>query len=182
MPRSGAPVPPADPSSTRADRASLGELSGRPVPRAAALALHQRGTPPRSRAGFVSLRHRPRRRPSVLLRVRPSPGMDAPGPCLGGVSRTVAPAGGGGYLGGQGEGGAGPLMFCGPRGRPRRRRPANRRFTWSTVAHPDAWRDDRLVLDLAECPGERLLVLGNHSALMTQRPRDHLLPRGWLPR
>ena len=23
------------------------------------------------------------------------------------------------------------------------------------VAHPDAWRDDRLVLDLAECPGER---------------------------
>ena len=32
------------------------------------------------------------------------------------------------------------------------------------VAHPDAWRDDRLVLDLAECPGERLLVLGNHDA------------------
>ena len=31
------------------------------------------------------------------------------------------------------------------------------------VAHPDAWRDDRLVLDLAECPGERLLVLGNHD-------------------
>ena len=51
-----------------------------------------------------------------------------------------------------------------------------------TVAHPDAWRDDRLVLDLAECPDERLLVLGNHSALMTQRPRDHLPPRGWLPR
>ena len=42
--------------------------------------------------------------------------------------------------------------------------------------------DSRLVLDLAECPGERLLVLGNHSALMTQRPRDHLPPRGWLPR
>ena len=31
------------------------------------------------------------------------------------------------------------------------------------VTHPDAWRDDRLVLDLAECPGERLLVLGNHD-------------------
>ena len=31
------------------------------------------------------------------------------------------------------------------------------------VAHPDAWRDDRLVPDLAECPGERLLVLGNHD-------------------
>ena len=31
------------------------------------------------------------------------------------------------------------------------------------IAHPDAWRDDRLVLDLAECPGERLLVLGNHD-------------------
>ena len=31
------------------------------------------------------------------------------------------------------------------------------------VAHPDAWRDDRLVLDVAECPGERFLVLGNHD-------------------
>ena len=31
------------------------------------------------------------------------------------------------------------------------------------IAHPHAWRDDRLVLDLAECPGERLLVLGNHD-------------------
>ena len=31
------------------------------------------------------------------------------------------------------------------------------------VAHPDAWRDDRLVLALNECPGERLLVLGNHD-------------------
>ena len=31
------------------------------------------------------------------------------------------------------------------------------------VAHPEAWRDDGLVLDLAECPGERLLVLGNHD-------------------
>ena len=31
------------------------------------------------------------------------------------------------------------------------------------VADPDAWRDDCLVLDLAGCPGERLLVLGNHD-------------------
>ena len=31
------------------------------------------------------------------------------------------------------------------------------------VAHPDAWRDDRLVFDVAESPGERLLVLGNHD-------------------
>ena len=31
------------------------------------------------------------------------------------------------------------------------------------VGHPDAWRDDGLVLDMAECPGERLLVLGNHD-------------------
>ena len=31
------------------------------------------------------------------------------------------------------------------------------------VAHPEAWRDDCLVLDLAECPGDRLLVLGNHD-------------------
>ena len=31
------------------------------------------------------------------------------------------------------------------------------------VAHPEAWRDNCLVLDLAECPGDRLLVLGNHD-------------------
>ena len=31
------------------------------------------------------------------------------------------------------------------------------------VAHPEAWRDDCLVLDLAECPGDRFLVLGNHD-------------------
>ena len=37
------------------------------------------------------------------------------------------------------------------------------------VAHPDAWRDDRLVLDLAECPGEPLLALGNF-------PSNHATP------
>ena len=31
------------------------------------------------------------------------------------------------------------------------------------VAHPDAWRDRRLVLDLPACPGERILILGNHD-------------------
>ena len=32
------------------------------------------------------------------------------------------------------------------------------------VAHPDAWRDRRLVLDLRACPGERILILGNHDS------------------
>ena len=31
------------------------------------------------------------------------------------------------------------------------------------VAHPDAWHDRRLVLDVRNCPGERVLVLGNHD-------------------
>ena len=31
------------------------------------------------------------------------------------------------------------------------------------VGHPDAWRDRRLVLDLRACPGERILILGNHD-------------------
>ena len=29
------------------------------------------------------------------------------------------------------------------------------------VAHPDGWRDRRLVLDVRNCPSERILVLGN---------------------
>ena len=41
--------------------------------------------------------------------------------------------------------------------------PATPSSASATVAHPNAWRDDRLVLDLAECPGERLLVFGNHD-------------------
>ena len=45
------------------------------------------------------------------------------------------------------------------------------------VGHPDAWRDDGLVLDMAECPGERLLVLGNHDrdvagAASSRLPQD----------
>ena len=31
------------------------------------------------------------------------------------------------------------------------------------IAHPDMWRNRRTVLDLRNCPGERLLVLGNHD-------------------
>ena len=31
------------------------------------------------------------------------------------------------------------------------------------VAHPDASHDRRLVLDVRNCPGERVLVLGNHD-------------------
>ena len=31
------------------------------------------------------------------------------------------------------------------------------------VAHPDAWLDPRLMLDLRACPGHRLLVRGNHD-------------------
>ena len=31
------------------------------------------------------------------------------------------------------------------------------------VAHPDAWHNRRLVLDIRNCPGKRLLVLGNHD-------------------
>ena len=31
------------------------------------------------------------------------------------------------------------------------------------VAYPDAWRDQRLVLDIRDCPGKRVLVLGNHD-------------------
>ena len=31
------------------------------------------------------------------------------------------------------------------------------------VGHPDAWRDRRLMLDILDCPGERVLVLGNHD-------------------
>ena len=31
------------------------------------------------------------------------------------------------------------------------------------VAHPDAKRDRRLVLEVRNCPGERVLILGNHD-------------------
>ena len=51
------------------------------------------------------------------------------------------------------------------------------RFTiagMSDVAHPDAWRDDRLVLDLAECPGERLLP-------RQSRPRRFGTASSWFP-
>lgn len=31
------------------------------------------------------------------------------------------------------------------------------------VAHPDAWRDPRLMLELRDCPGRRILIEGNHD-------------------
>ena len=42
------------------------------------------------------------------------------------------------------------------------------------VAHPDAWRDDRLVHDLAECPGRlppaaRLVQMGRDAAVPARR-------------
>ena len=40
------------------------------------------------------------------------------------------------------------------------------------VAHPDAWRKRRTLLDLRNCPGHRLLVLGNHDVLNTEHLRD----------
>ena len=42
------------------------------------------------------------------------------------------------------------------------------------VAHPDAWDDRRLVLDIRNCPGERVLILGNHD-----RNRDALREAGF---
>ena len=31
------------------------------------------------------------------------------------------------------------------------------------VAHPDVWRDRRTMLDIRNCPGQRILILGNHD-------------------
>ena len=46
----------------------------------------------------------------------------------------------------------------------RRVRPSDMIICLGDVAHPDAWREhSRLQLDLAGCPGERLLILGNHD-------------------
>ena len=42
--------------------------------------------------------------------------------------------------------------------------PAGGILLWlGDVAHPDAWQDPRFERDLRACPGERLLVLGNHD-------------------
>ena len=46
----------------------------------------------------------------------------------------------------------------------RRVRPGDTIICLGDVAHPDAWREhSRLQLDLAGCPGERMLILGNHD-------------------
>ena len=45
----------------------------------------------------------------------------------------------------------------------RRVRPGDTVICLGDVAHPDYWRERRNVLDVLECPGERILVLGNHD-------------------
>lgn len=45
----------------------------------------------------------------------------------------------------------------------RRVRPDETIICLGDVAHPDAWRNRRLVLDVRNCPGKRVLVLGNHD-------------------
>ena len=49
----------------------------------------------------------------------------------------------------------------------RRVRPGDTIICLGDVAHFDAWHDDsRLRLDVAGCPGERLLILGNHDIFL----------------
>ena len=45
----------------------------------------------------------------------------------------------------------------------RRVRPGDTIICLGDVVHPDAWRNRRLVLDVRGCPGQRLLILGNHD-------------------
>lgn len=45
----------------------------------------------------------------------------------------------------------------------RRVRPDHTIICLGDVAHPDAWRDRRLTLDIHNCPGRRVLILGNHD-------------------
>ena len=45
----------------------------------------------------------------------------------------------------------------------RRVRPGDTLICLGDVAHPDALQDPRFELDLRACPGERLLILGNHD-------------------
>ena len=50
------------------------------------------------------------------------------------------------------------------------------------VAHPDAWRDRRLVLDIQDCPGKRVLVLGNHDLNRAAlREAGFATQQGWRP-
>ena len=44
------------------------------------------------------------------------------------------------------------------------------------VAHPDTWRKRRTLLDLRNCPGRRLLGIGNHDMLNS----DHLRNAGFV--
>ena len=51
-------------------------------------------------------------------------------------------------------------------------RPGDTIICLGDVAHPDAWRDRRLMLDVRNCPGRRVLILGNHDVEDTEALRD----------
>ena len=55
-------------------------------------------------------------------------------------------------------------------------RPGDTIICLGDVAHPDAWRDRRLVLDVRNCPGRRVLILGNHDVGDTEALRDAGFP------
>ena len=42
-------------------------------------------------------------------------------------------------------------------------RPGDTIICLGDIAHTDIWRDRQLLLDLRECPGERILIVGNHD-------------------
>ena len=42
-------------------------------------------------------------------------------------------------------------------------RPGDTIICLGDIAHTDIWRDRRLLLDLLACPGERVLIVGNHD-------------------
>ena len=94
MPRSGAPAPPADPSSNRADRYFPRGTVGAAGPPGAALALHRRGN-----AASVTGRHHSPCGSARAAGRRLCCGSGHRRECMrlirvsGGVSRTVAPAG-----------------------------------------------------------------------------------------
>ena len=42
-------------------------------------------------------------------------------------------------------------------------RPGDTIISLGDAAHPDAWRHENLMAELRACPGERILMLGNHD-------------------
>ena len=51
-------------------------------------------------------------------------------------------------------------------------RPGDTIICLGDVAHPNDWRDRRLMLDVRNCPGRRVLILGNHDVEDTEALRD----------